>query len=677
VGENVKVVFMPAGRRGNFPKGTALLTAARSLGVDIDSVCGGRGLCGRCQVRCMTGSFAKHKIESSEAHLTPFSATEVAFGERKQPLIDGRRLSCHTQLLGDVVIDVPPSSQMHRQVIRKDAELRDIHLNTVTRLYYVQVDEPTLDDGHSENQLLLEALKREWQLTDLSLRPSLLSSVQQALSGGDRGVTVAVHQGQNIIGVWAGLFDRPRGIAIDVGSTTVAAHLCDLTTGEVLATAGVMNPQIPFGEDLMSRVSYIMMHPDGAEKMTQVIRESINDLFVDLCGQVEGDVSQVLEVTLVANPIMHHLVLGINPINLGGAPFALTLRDSLDIRAQDINLMIHPEGRVYVLPCIAGHVGADAAGVILAEGPHHSDAMTLIVDVGTNAEIVLGNKNRLLVCSSPTGPAFEGAQISCGQRATVGAIERVVIDRDSFEPKIKIIGADCWSDEAEFAEVIAKTPVTGICGSGIIEVVAEMFLAGLVSPDGVVDGGLVDRVPRLRKEGRTWSYVLYFAANDSESDIVITQTDIRQIQLAKAALYAGVKLLMDKMGVATVDRIRLAGAFGSHISVTHAMVLGLIPDCLVTNVSSAGNAAAMGARIALLNQDARVEIEHLVQWAERIETAVEPRFQEHFIEAMAFPHKTDPFPELFTAIAPPAAKTPVSSASTRRRRRTTAAAAAN
>jgi len=667
--EDVKVVFMPSGRRGIFPKGTALLSAARSLGVDIDSVCGGRGLCGRCQISCMSGSFPKHEITSSQDHLSVLSETEKKYSTRKTPLAPDRRLSCHTQLLGDVVIDVPPESQMHRQIIRKDAEHRDIHLNTTTKLYYVPVEETTLEDPLSERHLLFKALASEWQLYDLALNPALLPTLQRALIDGKRGVTVALHNQQTIVGIWPGLFHQPRGIAVDVGSTTVAAHLCDLNTGAVLATAGVMNPQIRFGEDLMSRVSYVMMHPEGADQMRDAIRDALNQLFEELSEQAGSTIQDILEVSLVANPIMHHLVLGIDPVNLGGAPFALTVRDALDIPARDVGLHIHPEGRLYTLPCIAGHVGADAAGVILAESPYQGDEMSLIVDVGTNAEIVLGNRDRLLVCSSPTGPAFEGAQITCGQRATFGAIERVRIDRETLEPRFKIIGADAWSDEPEFLYQDRPPIVTGICGSGIIEVVAEMFLAGLISEDGVIDGSLAERCPRLRQEGRTWSYILHFGIEGGDSDIVITQTDIRQIQLAKAALYAGIKLLMDKMGVTHVDRIRLAGAFGSHISVSHAMVLGLIPDCSVDQVSSAGNAAAMGARLALLDHESRTEIEQTVRLAERIETAVEEKFQDYFVGAMAFPHKTDPFPHLFGVVAPPAQKAERLEEAPRRRRR--------
>ena len=333
---DVKVLFMPSGRRGFFPRGTPLLDAARSLGVDIDSVCGGRGLCGRCQISCVTGSFAKHQIESDVDHLSPFSATEAKFVERKGPLKDGRRLSCHTTLLDDAVIDVPAESQVHRQIVRKEMEARDIRLDTATRLYYVQIAMPSLEDPRGELQLLLEALEREWGVSGVSLAPTQLQSLQAALTREDRGITVAVYQEHLITGIWPGLFDQPRGIAIDVGSTTVAAHLCDLNTGEVLASAGVMNPQIRYGEDLMSRVSYVMMHPEGAELLTSAIREAINGLFGELSAQASGAVTDILEIALVANPIMHHILLGINPVNLGTAPFALTTSDPVDTRAAEV-----------------------------------------------------------------------------------------------------------------------------------------------------------------------------------------------------------------------------------------------------------------------------------------------------------------------------------------------------
>jgi uncharacterized 2Fe-2S/4Fe-4S cluster protein (DUF4445 family) len=667
--KDAKIVFTPSGHRGTFPHGTPVLDAARSLGVDVDSVCGGRGLCGRCQIVCAEGSFAKHAITSRADHLSPSGEVEQRYGERRTPLKEDRRLSCQALIQGDLVIDVPPESQLHRQVVRKKAEHRDITLDTSIHLYFVEVQEADMHEPTGDLQRLLNALSSEWHLSDLGCDPLLLPDLQSALRKGKWHVTVAVHNRSRILAVWPGFKRDVYGLAVDIGSTTIAAHLVNLTIGDVVATGGIMNPQIRFGEDLMSRVSYVMMHPEGAQEMTKVVRDGVNELLQEVASEAGIDLEEILEMTVAGNPIMHHLFLGISPVELGGAPFALSTDAALNMNARELGLNINRGAVVYVLPCIAGHVGADAAAMVLAEEPHLLDEISLVVDVGTNAEIVLGNRDRLLACSSPTGPAFEGAQISCGQRAAPGAIERVRIDSETLDVRFSVIGSELWSDDPGFSESIEAFGVTGICGSGIIEAVAEMYLSGIISEDGVVDGSLAERTARLIPEDRTWSFVLH----DGRQLISVTQNDVRQIQLAKAALYAGVKLLMDRANIDAVDRIRLAGAFGSHIDTKYAMVLGLIPDCELKKVESAGNAAGTGARIALLNVAARREIESVVRDIEKIETAVEPKFQEYFVDAMAFPNKTDEFPRLFSVVNKPAAKTAVNGAAsgrpTRRRRR--------
>ncbi len=440
------VVFTPSGKRGRFAVGTPLLTAARQLGVDIDSVCGGRAICGRCQVLVAEGEFAKHGVRSSAASLSPVSETEMRYGTRKV-LAEGRRLSCQAKVEADVVVDVPSNSQVHRQVVRKEAEARDIELYPLVKLHYVEVAEPDMHDPSGDLQRLELALAREWQLKDLECDLSVLQQLQPVLRAGQWQVTVAVHDTSRIVAVWPGFHEKAFGLAVDVGSTTIAAHLCDLISGEVVASAGRMNPQIRFGEDLMSRVSYSMMNPGGAAQMTAAVREALSELAAEVAAAVGIEKESILEVTLVGNPIMHHLVLGIDPVELGGAPFALAIDRAVTVTAAELGIALHPNARVYALPCIAGHVGADTAGVILAERPDLTDEMTLLVDVGTNAEIVLGNSRRLVACSSPTGPAFEGAQISCGQRAAPGAIERVRIDRATLEPRFKVIGSDLWSDD--------------------------------------------------------------------------------------------------------------------------------------------------------------------------------------------------------------------------------------
>jgi uncharacterized 2Fe-2S/4Fe-4S cluster protein (DUF4445 family) len=637
-----QVIFTPSGRRGRVPAGTTVLDAARSLGVDIDSVCGGRGICGRCAVTPAYGTFAKHGITSAPDHLTEPNAVETAYREEQGLAVD-RRLSCTACVLGDAVIDVPPESQVHRQVVRKELAARAFEMDPVLRLHTVDVTEPDIATPTGDLGRLFDALGREWGLAGLRADLHVVQELQQTLTEGDYRVTVAVHGGHDVIAIWPGYNDRAYGVAIDVGSTTIAGHLVDLSDGSVIASAGTMNPQIRFGEDLMSRVSYVMMHEGGDEELTGAVRKAIDGLLANLANKAFCKRVEILELTIVGNPIMHHLLLGIDPTPLGSAPFALAIDTAVETTATELGIRANPGARIYVLPCIAGHVGADTAGVILAEEPHETDAMTLVVDVGTNAEIVLGNRDRLLAASSPTGPAFEGAQISSGQRAAPGAIERVRVDRATLEPRFRVIGVDAWSDAPDFADAVRKrgTGVTGICGSGIIEVVAELYLAGVITADGVIDGSMAERTPRVIADGRTFSYVLH-ESEDGGPRIVITQNDVRAIQLAKAALYAGARLLMDQLDRDTVDEIRLAGAFGSQIDPLHAMVLGLIPDCDLARVRAAGNAAGTGALIALLSGAARREIERVVRRVEKIETAVEPRFQEHFVEAMAIPHRTAP-----------------------------------
>ena len=654
------VIFTPSGKRGRFAAGTPVLTAARQLGVDLDSVCGGRGICSKCQITPGFGEFPKHGLTVAADALSPWNAVEERY-KSKRGLGAGRRLGCQARIMGDVVIDVPPESQVHKQVVRKAATARAISMDPATRLYYVEVAEPDMHEPSGDLERLTAALKEQWQIQSIEADLQVLRKLQPVLRQGGWKVTVALHQGNHdarprLIDLWPGYDEGGLyGLAIDLGSTTIAAHLCSLTDGAVLASAGVMNPQIRFGEDLMSRVSYAMMNPGGDREMTAAVREALNSLSQTIAAEGEIDASRIVEVSFVCNPVMHHLLLGIDPVELGQAPFALATSAALDLDARDLGLSaLNPNARVYVLPLIAGHVGADCAAVALSEEPNKSKDMVLIVDVGTNAEILCGNHERVLACSSPTGPAFEGAQISSGQRAAPGAIERVVIDPATKEPRFKVIGCDLWSDDPDFAAATAQTGITGICGSGIIEAVAEMRMAGIVDPSGLIGSAEQVGSPRMIAEGRTHSYLLHDGSAAGGPRLLVTQTDIRAIQLAKSALYAGARLLMDELGIDRVDRVVLAGAFGAHISPKHAMVLGMIPDVPLDKVISAGNAAGTGARIALCNRAARDEIEATVRAIHKVETAIEPRFQEHFVAANAIPHATAPFPELAKIVQLPA-----------------------
>ncbi|UWQ20391.1 ASKHA domain-containing protein [Jannaschia sp. W003] len=640
------VVFTPSGKRGRVPAGTPVLDAARKLGVDLDSVCGGRGICSKCQVAPGRGAFPKHGVTVADDALSPVNAVERRYDE-KRGLAPGRRLGCQARIEGDVVIDVPPESQVHRQVVRKAASDALVEMDPATRLHFVTVEEPDMDAPTGDLERLRRALRDQWALEGLHVPLPVLATLQTVLRKGEWGVTVAVNHAEgSVAAVWPGLRTAaPLGLAIDLGSTTVAAHLCDLGDGSVKASGGIMNPQIRFGEDLMSRVSYAMMNAGGAAEMTAAVRAALQALAAELCAEAGVIPGDVVEAVVVCNPVMHHLLLGIDPTELGQAPFALATSDAQHLACAELGLALAPGARLYLLPCIAGHVGADAAAVALAEAPDRAEAMTLIVDVGTNAELILGNRERLLACSSPTGPAFEGAQISHGQRAAPGAIERVRIDPATKAARFRVIGDERWSDEPGFDVV-----PTGICGSGIIEAVAEMRMAGLLDASGLVGSAEATGTPLCVPQGRTHAYRLW---SDGEREILVTQGDVRAIQLAKSALYAGARLLMDEAGVDAVERVTLAGAFGAHISPLHATVLGMIPDAPQGAVTSAGNAAGHGARVALCNRAARDRVEALVRQITKVETAVAPRFQEHFVAANAIPHAVDAFPHLAGVVTLP------------------------
>jgi len=652
--DDALVIFTPSGKRGRVAKGTTVLAAARQLGVDLDSVCGGRGICSKCQVAPGFGEFPKHGLHVAENALSPVNAVEERY-DRVRGLKPGRRLGCQACIQGDVVLDVPPESQVHRQVIRKSASERVMEMDPATRSYLLTVAEPNMHEPSGDFQRLAEALKEQWNVSGLQADLEVLRELQPVLRKGAWQVTAAVNvagdgTAPRLVATFPGYREDPLyGLAIDLGSTTIAGHLVALDDGRVLASSGLMNPQIRFGEDLMSRVSYAMMNPGGDREMTAAVREALAGLAEALVTEAGVEATAVVEAVIVCNPVMHHLLLGIDPVELGQAPFALASNAALNFPAREIGLAtLAPGARAYTLPLIAGHVGADCAAVALSEAPETRDDLSLIVDVGTNAEILLGNRSRVLACSSPTGPAFEGAQISSGQRAAPGAIERIEIDPVTKEPRFRIIGNAYWSDEADFG-----TPViTGICGSGIIEAVAEMRIAGILDPSGLIGSAEQVGTPRCVPMGRTHEYVIHDASPEGPR-ITVTQGDIRAIQLAKSALYAGARLLMDEMGVEKVDRVVLAGAFGAHISPKHAMVLGMIPDVPLAAVTSAGNAAGTGARMALCSVAARHHIEAQVHNIHKVETAIEPRFQEHFVAANAIPHASDPFPELAQIVTLP------------------------
>lgn len=638
------VIFQPAGRRGEVEEGKTLLEAARDLGVDLESICGGKKTCGKCKVRIDEGYFEKDAIDSRMSHLSQLIEDEKKFIKPEDgPNI---RLACTAEIQGDVKIFVPEKSRAGKQVVRKTATERAIALNPAVKKYHIELTPPTLHDitvGDSER--VTEALKEKYGLNITTIDFPVLRKLQDTLREGKWEITVSVWIGREIVKVEPGFVEDTYGIAVDVGTTTVVGYLCDLTTGRILSTESMMNPQVPYGEDVMSRITFAMMNTDGLEKMQRVIIDGLNQIITTAVESLEYGgkkcgTEDIVDMTIVFNTAMHHIFLGFNPEYIGKAPFIPAVQKALNIKARDMGIKINGSSYIHVLPIEAGFVGADNVGVLIAEEPYNQDSMELIIDIGTNGELLLGNRDRIYSTSCATGPAYEGAQIKFGMRAAPGAIERVKIDPDTREVMFKVIGKTDWHAHLE------KVDAKGICGSGIIDAVAEMFRAGVIMKNGNFNSNL--NTPRFRRdsEGKAEFVIAWADETSVGTDITITLGDIRAIQLAKAALYAGAKLLMNKLGIKKIDKVILAGAFGSYIDKESAMIMGMFPDCDIKNVYAVGNAAGDGARIALLNIDKRDEAERKAREVNFVEIAVDPNFQKEFVQAMHFPHMKDTFPNL-------------------------------
>jgi uncharacterized 2Fe-2S/4Fe-4S cluster protein (DUF4445 family) len=644
------LILMPSGRRGKIEAGTTLLDAAQSLGVEIESICGGRQTCVKCLVKIEQGEFDKHGIRSTEGHASPISEVErQLLDETGHPDL---RLACAACIQGDLLVSVPEESRAQKQMIRKSATDRLIEVKPTVRQVYIEVERAELGKHRGDWGRVQDALADQWELPDLSIDLHVLRKLQKALRKGKWTLTVTIWNNERVIDVQPGYDEGAYGLAVDVGSTTIACYLCDLRTGELLATEAMMNPQVSYGEDLMSRISYTVNRPDGLGKLHGAVIDAINKLANEAARAAGVARRSIYEIVLVGNTTMTHILLGISPEEIGHSPFALANRSAMDFNARDLGLRLNPTANAHILPAEAGHVGADNVGVLLAEEPYLEDKIILTIDVGTNAEIVLSSPEWMYSASSPTGPAFEGGQISSGMRAAPGAIERVRIDPDTLEPRFRVVGEGRWSDEWQLdadadTEQQPRHLAAGICGSGIIEVVAELYLTGLLTPDGRFNPEIDSDRLQWDSSGKRGAFILADEKQSSSGKpILITQEDVRNIQLAKGALYAGAKLLMMRAGVERVDQITLAGAFGSYIDPKHAMILGLIPDCELEHVYAVGNAAGDGARIALLNHEKRALAQEISTRVRYIETAVDPDFQEEFVMAMHIPHQRDPFPHL-------------------------------
>jgi len=663
--ESYTVVFQPSGARGKVEAGTSLRRAATKLGVEIESICADVATCGKCRVLIEDGRLGN--IDSSPDHASEMRSTEELWIKRRANTWrkmgldpDRLRLSCQAEVLGDMVVFVPESSRANRQIIRKAATDRHIEIHPAVRRYYLELEPPTLEDplGDVERVAagLVAAMIRihggsDWiapDPNDIWFDFPVIRTMGAAIREGDWKVSLTVWQGRQVIDIRPGYSEDLYGIAVDIGSTAIAIYICNLITGEVVGTDSMMNPQTAFGDDIMSRMTYENEHEDGLATLHDAVVSGLSKLITKALRAQRIKPIDVHEVTVVGNTTMQHLLLGISTKHLSTVPFVPTSHRAFDIKARDLGIVANPSANIHVLPIAASFVGADAMAVTIAEEPHKQDENLLIIDIGTNAELIAGNRNGLVCTSTPTGPAFEGAHIEYGMRAADGALERIEIDPETLEPRYKVIGTKGWGpDNLEIEEPSAEGgPVKGICGSAIIDGVAEMFRTGIITPRGHFNQDLESR--RVRRGELGWEYVIAWSDETSIGrDIPITLDDVRQIQLAKAALYTASHILMRELGIDTPDKIILAGAFGSHIDTTKAMMLGMIPNCPLDRVHSVGNAAGDGARIALLNRHKRLEAQEIARTIRRIELPVDPDFQSEYMQALNFPHMSHEF----TAIA--------------------------
>lgn len=633
------VIFQPSGRRGKVNSGVTLREAAHELGVEIESICGGKGTCGKCKVVLHEGFFEKYGIHSTLSSLSPIAEAEKKH-LKKSELAANYRLACTSKVTGDVLIFVPEESRGGGQLIRKAAGKVKITLDPAVRKYYVELKAPTLKEPEGDLERLLRELDRSHKLKGLGIDYPASKELGTALRSGNWKATVTVWQDKEITWIEPGFAPRRLGLAVDIGTTTVVGYLTDLDNAQVIAVDSMMNPQVPYGEDVMSRITYAITHEKGLKVMHKAIIDGLNKIISNVSKDAGVSSGEISELVVVGNTCMHHLFLGINPEYVGLSPFPPAMHSSLNMKARDLGLKVNPGANVHVLPIEAGFVGADNMGVIVAVEPEKQDDVLLIIDIGTNGEIVLGNKKKLLSTSCATGPAFEGAQIKYGMRAAPGAIERVRIDPETYEVDYKVIGKANWHTK------LLEVKPRGMCGSGIIEAVAEMYKAGIIKKNGNFNPEV--KTERLRKDEKD-QYEFVLAWKDETSlgkEITVNLSDIRAIQLAKGALYTGCKILMKRYGVEKVDKVILAGAFGSYIDREASMVIGLFPDCSLDKVVAVGNAAGDGARIALLNRRKREEANSISRRIEYIELTVDSDFQREFMMAMHFPHMKDEFPHI-------------------------------
>ena len=627
---NHKIVFEPFGIVTNIEEHENILLAAQRLGLKLDAYCNGQQVCGKCKIRIVEGEFPGYgSIRSERTSVTEMSKHERSLLTASE-VKSGYRLACMTKVKSDVVVEIPRESLVGQQVILEKGKERSVDVKSSIKVYTITVEKPTLQDSRDDYTRIKNRLLEQYPELepDIEVDYEVLRSLSIYMRQETYEMSVYVWMNKRIIQILPGVQTKAYGVAVDVGTTTIAAYLCDLTTGKQLQSASLMNPQIQYGDDVLTRISYCAGKPEKLDELHRLLFDGLNQVIGEMAKREKIETIEILECVLVFNTVMEHIALNIAPDYIGQSPFVSTVKDALDIYAKDLGLAILPNGNVHCLPVEAGFIGADNVAVLIAEEPYKQEKMQLIIDIGTNTEICLGNKEKLYVTSCATGPALEGAQISCGMRASEGAIEKISIDPLTLEPTYRTIKN-------------VLHPI-GICGSGIIDAVAQMAFAGIIDADGKFSKHAVSKRIRTNGAGRK-EYVLYFAQRPNERDIVITQKDVRAVQLAKAALYAGAKALIKRSGIDHVDEVVLAGGFGSYINKDNALQLGMFPDCNLEHVTVSGNAAGMGAKLALLNTDKRKEAIEVAKHVEFVETATDLEFQRMFADAMSIPPDKDNF----------------------------------
>lgn len=612
--KNIVIKFYPRGKEKTVRKGTSLLDAVRQTGIKIESLCGGRGICGKCKVVIEEG--AENLSELTSAEKSKLSGEEIS---------QGYRLACCSLVNGDLTVRVPEESRGGTQRVLIEGVETFFEIDPVVEKIFLKLPKPSLQDRRSDFERLRDCLKEEYGLGEIGMVYSVMKQLPSILRKSNWETTVTIWGKKKIIRVEPReTLARNYGIALDIGTTTVVGYLVELNTGKLLEASSILNPQVKYGEDVITRITFAIQDPDGLKKLNESIIRGVNGIVRDVCSKAHVRSEEISELTVVGNTVMHHIFLGLCPRYLGMSPFTPVIQNSVDIEARNLGIDINPVANVHILPVIAGFVGADNVGVILATQINESSKPVLVIDVGTNGEIALGNRDGITVCSCAAGPAFEGAHIKFGMRATEGAIEKVKIDPSNLGVKYSTIG---------------DAKARGLCGSGIVDAVAELLKAGVILRNGRINPKIEDPHLRTTKEGAEFILAM---GNETATggEITITQKDIRELQLAKAAIHASASILMRRhdVGIRELDSLLLAGAFGSHIDKWSAKVIGLYPDMPLDRVKTVGNAAGAGAKQALVSSKKRRDAERIAKNVHYLELTVAPEFKDEFISAMYFPH---------------------------------------